>query len=131
MADQKKKLNKKALTGFLLAILSPVLTFLLMGAFGSLYRYFSYQVYITITIACAVLFPVFGRVFSVIGLIMSIIKREKGKGLAIAGIVITELEFVVYFCIFFFYLIFALCGDVQKPVTSTANAFISLLYFLI
>lgn len=116
MADQKKKLNKKALTGFILAILSPVLTFLLVGAFVPVYRYASYQVVIVITIASAILFPVLGRVFSVIGLIMSIIKREKGKGLAIAGIVLTELEFIVYFCIFLFYLLIAICGDVQKPI---------------
>ena len=115
MADQKKKLNKKALTGFLLAILSPVLTFALMAAFGPGYMHFSYLVIEGILIGSAILFPVLGRIFSVIGLIVSIVKRQKGKGLAIAGIVITELEFIVYFCYFLFWLIIALCGDTQRP----------------
>ena len=50
MADQKKKLNKKALTGFLLAILSPVLTFALIFAFDLLYRYVHYRAAIVILI---------------------------------------------------------------------------------
>lgn len=117
MADQKKKLNKKALAGFLLAILSPVLAALLVAAFGPLYRLYPYpEVYIGILIVSAVLFPVLGRIFSVIGLIVSIVKRQKGKGFAIAGIVISELEFIVYFGALFFELLIALCGDVRKPI---------------
>ena len=117
MAEQKKKLNKKALTGFLLAILSPVLAALLVAAFGPLYRLYPYpEVYICILIVSAVLFPVLGRIFSAIGLIVSIVKRQKGKGLAIAGIVITALEFIVYFGALFFELLIAFCGDVQKPI---------------
>ena len=42
--------------------------------------------------------------------------RQKGKGLAIAGIIITALEFIVYFGAFFFELLIALCGGVQKPM---------------
>lgn len=115
MADQKKKLNKKALAGFLLAILSPVLAAEMMAALGSsLYRRFPYpQVYFGILIVSAILFPLLGRIFSVIGLIMSIVKKQKGKGLAIAGIILTELEFIVYFAICIFELIIALCGDVR------------------
>lgn len=131
MADQKKRLNKKALTGFMLAISSPALTAALMLAFDFLYRYVHYRVATVILIVTAVLFPVLGRVFSIIGLIMSIIKREKGKGLAIAGIVITALEFIVYFGICFFQLLIMLCGDVQRPVTSTVSAFISLLMLVL
>ena len=117
MADQKKKLNKLALTGFLLVILLPILMALSLVVPEPLLRQrVSRELIERILIACAILLPLLGRIFSVIGLIMSIVKRQKGKGFAIAGIVISELEFFVYVCIILFYLIIALCGDVKRTI---------------
>lgn len=65
-------------------------------------------------VTCAILLPCFGSVFSIIGLIISIRKKKKGKALAIVGIVINELELIViilfFVCIFLLWLGLGLIG---------------------
>ena len=64
----------------------------------------------------AFVFPLLGLILSIVGLVKVKSSGEGGRGLAIAGIILTELEFFVYVCIILFYLIIALCGDVRKPM---------------
>ncbi|MCR4774834.1 MAG: hypothetical protein K5869_00505 [Saccharofermentans sp.] len=116
MADQKKKLNGKALTGFMLVILSPVFIAVLMGCYRLISNVATASIVNLILIILAILVPVSGRIFSVIGLIMSIIKKEKGKKLAIAAIVISELEFIAYFVFALFWVFMAIYGDSRPPV---------------
>lgn len=116
MAEQKKKIDKRVLTGFILVILSPVLVALLMGCFNIFRKYISDVTLIGLIIAFAIVLPVIGRIFSIIGLIVSIVRKGKGKGLAIAAIVLGELEFFVYVCYALFWILVAVSGDSRPPV---------------
>ncbi len=123
MADQKKKLNMMALTGFVLVILSPFIFLLVMemSSHRNLNNYDLINAFSDLFITCVVLFPVIGRVFSVIGLIVSIVKKQKGKGFAIAGIVISEIEFLIVFGMIFLSIIIALCGDVRPAISQSGT----------
>ena len=116
MADQNKKTNGRTLAGFILVILSPILMVLFMGGFNFIRDGFTQNTVALVFALLIILLPVTGRVFAVIGLIMSIIKREKGKKLAIATIIISELEFIVYFCFIVFWILVAVSGDSRPPV---------------
>lgn len=116
MADQNKKTNKKALTGFMLVILSPVLLVLFMCCYRYIRGAVTGSIVTLIISILGVLLPLAGRFFAVIGLISSIIKREKGKKLAIAAIIISVIEVIVYFLYAVLVLFAAANGDSRPPV---------------
>ena len=123
MADQKKKLNLMALTGFILVILSPFIFLLVMemSSHRNLNNYDLIDAFSGLFITFVVLFPVVGRVFSVIGLIVSIVKKQKGKGFAITGIVISEIEFLIVVVMLFLSIIIALSGDVRPAISQSGT----------
>ena len=84
MTDQNRKINKMALIGFILVMLSVIpLVF---------YRYFLGEWFLLeLLFSLAVLSPV-GFILSVIGLVHSIKNKEKGKGFAITAIGINKIE---------------------------------------
>ena len=86
MSEQKRKLSKLCLAGFILSVLSPVVLVLTL-CFS---WYMDYRVY-ALMFALVGLFPLIGLVLSVIGLITAKIKRRKGKGFGIAGIALPNL----------------------------------------
>jgi len=92
MTDQNRKINKMALIGFILVMLS-VIPFVF-------YRFLGEWFLLELLFSLAVLSPV-GFILSVIGLVHSIKNKEKGKGFAIAAIVINGLEtaIVIFFTI--------------------------------
>ena len=97
MTDQNRKINKMALIGFILVMLSVIpLVF---------YRYFWGEWFLLeLLFSLTVLSPV-GFILSVIGLVHSIKNKEKGKGFAITAIVINKIEtaIVIFFtlCVLF------------------------------
>ena len=87
MTEQKKKMSKLCLAGFLLSVLMPVLLVLNFALSRILYGlYDEYVVY-----AVILFFPLIGLILSIVGLIIAIVKRRKGKGFGIAGIVLPNL----------------------------------------
>ncbi len=70
-----------------------------------------------IILGCALISFLAGRILSVIGLIMSIIKKEKGKGFAVAGIIISGLEFIFLIVCILLLLTYMLASDSSMPVT--------------
>ena len=110
MTEQKNSYSKMAVAGFCFAVLSLILV-LSMIIFTPRPPFSGDNIELGIIlffagVTCAILLPCFGSVFSIIGLIISIRKKKKGKALAIAGIVINELELIVI--ILFFVSIFLL-----------------------
>ena len=80
MAEQKRKLSKLCLAGFIISILSPVLLVL---------DYLSEDINPTIfwtALPVILLLQLAGFVLSIIGLVTACKKRRKGKGFGIAGI---------------------------------------------
>ena len=84
MTDQNRKINKMALAGFILVMLSgiPIVFYRLFVG-----EWFTWAILLSLV----VLSPV-GFILSVIGLVHSIKNKEKGKGFAITAIVINGLE---------------------------------------
>lgn len=77
----KNKINKFALIGFILSLIEPVFIIFAILPFDFFYKYTEIIWGYSPVILGASL------IFSVIGLILCIIKKQRGKGLAIAGIV--------------------------------------------
>jgi hypothetical protein len=117
MTEQRKRLNKKALTGFTLTVLSPVFVVLIMAGYEHPFTPVTANTLLVILAGCAFSFFLVGGIFSVIGLIMSIVKNEKGKGFAVAGIVISQLEFIFLIFCFMLLLVFMFYSDSSMPVT--------------
>lgn len=87
MTEQKKKMSKLCLAGFLMSVLMPVLLVLNFALSRMLYGlYDEYVVY-----AVILFMPLIGLILSIVGLITAIVKRRKGKGFGIAGIVVPNL----------------------------------------
>lgn len=118
MTEQKNSYSKMAVAGFCFAVLSLILV-LSMIIFTPRPPFSGDNIELGIIlffagVTCAILLPCFGSVFSIIGLIISIRKKKKGKALAIVGIVINELELIViilfFVCIFLLWLGLGLIG---------------------
>lgn len=118
MTEQKNSYSKMAVAGFCFAVLSLILV-LSMIIFTPRSPFSGDHIELGIIlffagVTCAILLPCFGSVFSIIGLIISIRKKKKGKALAIVGIVINELELIVivlfFVCIFLLWLGLGLIG---------------------
>ena len=89
MSDQNRKLSRLSLAGFILSVITPVLLVL--------NQCFSWQLseeFYWIVLFVIVLLPLAGLILSIVGLITAVKKGRKGKGFAIAGIVI-PVEFAV------------------------------------
>jgi hypothetical protein len=84
MTDQNRKINKMALAGFILVLLSvtPLVFF----------RYFVGEWFTWAFLFSLVVLSPVGLILSVIGLVHSIKNKEKGKFFAITAIVINFLE---------------------------------------
>lgn len=118
MTEQKNSYSKMAVAGFCVAVLTLILV-LSMIIFTPRPPFSGDNIELGINLffagaTCAILLPCFGSVFSIIGLIISIRKKKKGKALAIVGIVINELELIViilfFVCIFLLWLGLGLIG---------------------
>lgn len=98
MTEQKRRVNKIALLGFILEMLSVTLLVYCRFISGELITWL-------LILSLFVLSPV-GFVFSIIGLILSIKNKDEGKGFAISAIVIFVLKaiFVIYIFLFVLYL---------------------------
>lgn len=117
MTEQKKRLNRKALTGFIFTVLSPVFVVLIMAGYEYPFKPVTTNILLAVSAGCALGFLLTGRIFSVIGLIMSIVKKEKGKGFAVAGMIISELEFLFLMICVILLLFYMLYSDSSMPVT--------------
>lgn len=131
MPEEKKKLSKLCLTGFLISILSPVMMILYLTAFS---EWINNSTLYWIVFAVILLFPVAGLVLSIAGLVSAKKKSRKGKGFGIAGIVLTGVYAVVGLIIF---LIVALIisavtphkSDRQIPSFYTTSNVVSVRYY--
>ena len=104
MDERKEGYSKLAVTGVSLAVVALIIVLALM-VFIPRSPYFGNDVQLNLNLifagaTCAVLLPCFGSVFSIIGLIITLVKKKKGKALAIFGIVINELEVIVIILLF-------------------------------
>ena len=113
MTDQNIKINKMALTGFILAMLS-IAIFICYCKFSSFYSD------LLLLVSTLVLPPV-ASVFSIIGLNLCIKKKEMGKGFAIPGIVIGGFETIIGLCIVLFLLFIAKFGGPPRPAQTTST----------
>ncbi|MBR4358017.1 MAG: hypothetical protein IKQ00_08825 [Butyrivibrio sp.] len=98
MTEHKRRVNKIALLGFILEMLSVTLLVFCRFISGELITWL-------LILSLFVLSPI-GFVFSIVGLILSIKNKDKGKGFAISAIVISVLKtiFVIYIFLFVLYL---------------------------
>lgn len=99
MDGQKKRYSKMAVTGFVLPFVNALLVIIIMCVFPDIMRknddLIESMLKISLTaLICNAVIPCVGSVFSVIGIVASIRKKLKGKVLAIAGIVLNELEII-------------------------------------
>lgn len=106
MTEQKRKLSKLCLTGFILSVLSPILLVLntvLSSVIESYYDWSMYIYFSWLVIIVAAALPVVGLVLSIVGLITAAKKGKKGKGFGIAGIVLPNLyaAFIVAWVVIF------------------------------
>ena len=113
MADQNIKINKMALTGFILAMLS-IAIFICYCKFPSFYSDL-------LLVVSALVLPPAALVFSIIGLNLCISKKEMGKGFAIPGIVIGLIETIIGLCIVLFLLFIAKFGGPPRPAQTTTT----------
>ena len=111
MADQNIKINKMALTGFILAMLS-IAIFICYFEFRSFYS-------VLLLVVSALVLPPAALVFSIIGLNLCIKRKEMGKGFAIPGIVFGLLETIIGLCIVLLLLFFARFGGPPRPPQTT------------
>lgn len=109
MTEQKRKISKLCLAGFLLSVLTPVLLVLTFVLSRTWYGLFDvYAVY------AAILFlPLIGLILSIIGLVTAIVKRRKGKGFGIAGIVLPNLYAAAIIILVILFVVFAINGSQQ------------------
>lgn len=103
MNKPKKKISKASVTGFVTAFLSPMfivlILFLIANEIIGFYRPFGewfYWLVVNVLVACTLIFNRAGAVFSLIGLINSFRKHTGGKGFAIVGIILAEMQAVLY-----------------------------------
>jgi len=95
MAEQKAKLSKLCLTGFLISVLSP---FALALCIWFLWR-LETTIYWNI-IGFMICLPFIGMIISIVGLVTARNKGRKGKGLGIAGIVLPSVYTAVAVFVF-------------------------------
>ena len=117
MNKPKKKISKASVAGFVTAFLSPfftVLIFVLLSCriigFYEPFGEWFYWTVVNVLVGCTLIFNRAGTAFSIIGLINSGRKYMGGKGFAIAGIILAELQAVLYAFGLFVYLIQKLCA---------------------
>lgn len=110
MTEQNKNYSKMAVAGFSVAVLTFIVVLALIIFFPRPpYSGENIELGLSLIFAgvtCTILLPCIGSVFSIIGLIVSIRKKKNGKALAIAGIVINELEVIAI--VLFFICLFAI-----------------------
>lgn len=87
--EQSRELSKLCLAGFVFAVLPPVL--LVLGVLM--------QELFFVWFACALLSPLLGLIFSIVGLVTAGRKGNRGKGFGIAGIALPVIAFTVIFII--------------------------------
>ena len=117
MNDQNNRFSKMACAGLIMTVSAPILSVLFMRYGYSLNRVVKlHYVYDVLLLFCTIVLPFAGRTFAIIGLVSSIKNKIKGKGMAITGIVLGELELIidVLFCVFL--LLFWIYGDSRDPV---------------
>lgn len=95
MAEQKAKLSKLCLTGFLLSILAPF-EFVLFNCFSSRLGIEAYWIILGLIICM----PFIGMILSTVGLATARNEGRKGKGFGIAGIVLPNVYALVVVFIF-------------------------------
>ena len=98
MNKPTRKFSKASVTGFITAFLSPMfllLLFVCLCNFKSYDTAYFYPVVNTL-VASTLIFNRAGIVFSLIGLISSGRKHTRGNGFAIAGIILAELQAIIY-----------------------------------
>ena len=83
MAEQKAKLSKLCLTGFILSVLAPF-EFVLFNCFSSRLGIEAYWIILGLIICL----PFIGMILSTVGLATARNKGRKGKGFGIAGIIL-------------------------------------------
>lgn len=82
MSAQKKELSKLCLTGFILSAAAPILAVLNLYSGWLLNDTIRIIIFIVIVLAVVV-----GLILSIVGVITAAVKRRRGKGFGIAGII--------------------------------------------
>lgn len=95
MTEQKAKLSKLCLTGFLISVLSPFALALCIWFLWRLETTIDWNI-----IGFMICLPFIGMILSIIGLVTARKKGRKGKGLGIAGIVLPAVYAVVVVILF-------------------------------
>ena len=95
MTEQKAKLSKLCLTGFLISVLSPFALALCIWFLWRLETTIDWNI-----IGFMICLPFIGMILSIVGLVTARNKGRKGKGLGIAGIVLPAVYAVVVVIIF-------------------------------
>ena len=107
MSEEKKKISKLCLSGFILSVLSAVLLIL--------YICFSWElrdlVYVSIVLLTVIaLLPLIGLVLSIAGLATAGKAGKKGKGVGIAGIILPNVSAVLIVIVIVFFGILTVGG---------------------
>ena len=110
MAEQKRKINILSLVGFILAVFSAVFITVLVNDSSPIRRAVPIRVFDLLLVFSDFVLPAIVIVLSICGIKICKKKNEKGKGFAIAAIVISALEIVVGLCSGAFLLLFAGAG---------------------
>ncbi|WP_034451071.1 hypothetical protein [Butyrivibrio sp. AE2032] len=103
MSEQKKKISKLCLAGFLLSILLPVLM-IVMPKTG-LFKLFD-KTGLWISVGVYISLPLAGLILSIAGLVTARKKGRKGKGFGIAGIILPVIYAVIALVVFLFGYVF-------------------------
>ena len=108
VTGQKRKLSKLCLTGFILSVLSPILLVINTCINWEFADWDLYYMISAIALVVAAILPVVGLILSIAGVVTASIKRKRGKGFGVAGIVLPNLYvafIIVFVCLFGFLMI--------------------------
>lgn len=110
MSDQKRKINIFSLAGFILVVVSVFFSVVLLSDSSPIRKAVPTRVFDLILVGSALVLPAIGCVFAMIGLKQFKKGNWKGKGFAIAALVIGGLEVIISLCGFLFVLLIASGG---------------------
>lgn len=92
MTEQNARTNKLAVIGFIISLAAPVLFGISYVFYNNIIETVSKHLASYLIVASAFIMPVAALVFSIIGLIISSKRKQKGKGFAIASLIMSGLE---------------------------------------
>lgn len=94
MTEQNARTNKLAVVGFIISLVSLALLITTLVLNGLMWDSVSSDSIHQLAALSAFILPVIGLVFAIIGLIISVKRKQKGKGFAVTALIISGLEVV-------------------------------------